>query len=113
MKFLGALTLRIQGSCGYLPHLRELFLRQLQFGHSLPAFRGSLSPGDGSSTPRRATLAAIRSLSLPARGRKPRHNRNNPDFRFSLPILLNWYGRRIRYYPHLLLRTAAHGAAAG
>src|SRR5205823_1964152 len=27
-------------------------------------------------------------------------NRNNPDFRFSLPILLNWYGRRFRYYSH-------------
>ena len=35
-----------------------------------------------------------------------RQNRNNPDFRSSLPILLNWYGRRIRYYPHVDLRAA-------
>jgi len=40
-----------------------------------------------------------------------RHNRHNPDFRFSLPILLNWYRQRIRYYPHLasrMLRTVRY-----
>src|SRR6186997_357810 len=31
--------------------------------------------------------------------RRP-NNRNDPDFLFYLPILLNWYGRRTRYYPH-------------
>ena len=28
-----------------------------------------------------------------------RHNRYDPDFRSSLPILLNWQRRHIRYYP--------------
>lgn len=45
---------------------------------------------------------------VPPRGRavgnrtgRPRRIRHNPDFPYSLPILLNWARRRIRYYPHL------------
>jgi hypothetical protein len=54
----------------------------------------------------------VADIKLPADGPCGPHNRNDPDFLFYLPILLNWYWRRIRYFPHGRLVGVARCAIA-
>ena len=120
MAGIGATTPRLHGFHRFLPRLWELFY--------WPCFHGDLASSGSSGTEDLSHRSAVR-LCPPQRGEllrrqllggSPvasrsgpcvgRQNRNNPDFRFSLPILLNWYGRRIRYYPHVDLRADARRA---
>jgi hypothetical protein len=109
MTCIGAIALRLHGFHRFLPHLWELFYwaRSVQtpFQQAAPApGLGVLSLDTG--PPRRERLAGWRRY----RSWAP-HNRHKPDFRHSLPVLLNWYERRIRYYRHVDLRANARCAS--
>ena len=111
---------RLHGFHRFLPHLWELFIALLAMPASrvvcdpvwelsaglgwqfctmiggLSKFLGIALNGAEDGPARSVGLPSPLALALPCGP----HNRNDPDFLSSLPILLNRYGRRIRYYPH-------------